>query len=307
MKIDLSEGLNLRVEGEIGKYNTLPVEYLVKLAQNLQQFLQDIAEYQLEVDGAIDLSNFKVELSGFRIGSAIPEFKFTPRIKTVTSGDVLLQRKFVNNKFENYLEVANVGDYSEIKSLIPQVATRNIIVQGLYNFTTTFGNSPFSVVQLKRNKITPVYKIHKFKTEVKDKLLTTITQSEQLKEEFDAVAKVKIIKRGGIIKRISKEMFVGKHTDTAFSTDTIVNNNRAYILASPLLCKLEKEDGYYVIESEMLGIVGTGLTIDDAEQNFSEEFHYIYLRYNQLPEKEMSDRVKRIKNILNSMISKIEE
>jgi predicted RNase H-like HicB family nuclease len=307
MKIDLSEGLNLRVEGEIGKYNTLPVEYLVKLAQNLQQLLQNIAEYQLEVDGAIDLSNFKVELSGFRIGSAIPEFKFTPRIKTVTSGDVLQQRKFVNNKFENYLEVANVGDYGEIRSLVPQVAIRNIIVQDLYNFTTTFGNSPFSVVQLKKNKITPVYKIHKFKAEIRDKLLTTITQSEELKEEFDAVAKVKVIKRGGVIKRIPKEMFIGKHADTAYSTDIIVHNNRAYILASPLLCKLEKEDDYYVIESEMLGIVGTGLTIDDAEQNFSEEFHYVYLRYNQLPEKEMSERVKRIKSILNSMITKIEE
>ena len=82
MKVNLSEGLNLRVEGEIGKYNTLPVEYLVKLAQNLQQLIQDIAQHQLEVDGSIDLSNFKVELSGFKIGSAIPEFMFTPRIKT---------------------------------------------------------------------------------------------------------------------------------------------------------------------------------------------------------------------------------
>ncbi len=307
MKINLTEGLNLRVEGEIGKYNTLPVEYLVKLAQNLQQLLQDIAEHQLEVDGAIDLSNFKVELSGFGIGSAIPEFKFTPRIKAVTSGDILQQRKFVNDKFENYLEVANGGDYSEIRNLIPQVATRNIIVEDLYNFTTTFGNSPFSIVQLKRGKITPVYKINKFKTDVKEKLITTITQSKDLKEEFDAVAKVRIIKRGGIVKRSTQETFVGKHTDTAFSTDTIVHNSRAYILSSPLLCKLEKEDDYYVIESEMLGIVGTGLSIDDAEQNFSEEFHYIYQRYNDLSEKEMSERIRRIKSIINAIVSKIEE
>ncbi|HLF45002.1 MAG TPA: hypothetical protein VI548_01155 [Chitinophagaceae bacterium] len=307
MKVNLSEGLNLRVEGEIGRYNTLPIEYLVKLSQNLQQLLQDIAEHQLEVDGAIDLSNFKIELSGFRIGSAIPEFKFTPRIKTVTSGDVLQQRKFVNSKFESYMQVANIGDYSEIKNLIPQVATRNIIVQDLYNFTTTFGNSPFSVVQLKKNKITPVYKINKFKAEAKEKLLTTITQSQESKEEYDAVAKIKVIKRGDIIKRIPQEMFVGKHADTAFSTETIVHNNWAYVLSSPLLCKLEKEDNYYVIESEMLGIVGTGLTIDDAEQNFSEEFHYIYQRYNQLSENEMSERIKRIKKIMNSIVSKIEE
>ena len=77
MQVDLTKGLNLRVEGEIGKFNTLPIEYLVKLVENLQKFLQDIAKHQLEVDGAIDLNNFKVELSGFKIGSAIPEFIFT--------------------------------------------------------------------------------------------------------------------------------------------------------------------------------------------------------------------------------------
>lgn len=307
MKINLSEGLNLRVEGEIGRYNTLPVEYLVKLAQNLQQLLQDIAQHQLEVDGAIDLSNFKIELSGFKIGSAIPEFKFTPRIKTVTSGDVIHQRRFVNDKFEGFLKVANIGNYDEIKSLIPQARTRNIIVQDLYNFTTTFGNSPFSVVELRRKRITPIYKIHRFKTEVKEKLLTKITQSEELKEEYDAVAKIKVIKRGELIKRIPKDMFIGKHADTAYSTETIVYDHKIYILSFPLLCKLEKEEGYYVIQSEMLGIVGTGLTIDDAEQNFSEEFHFIYQRYNQLSEKEMSERIRRIKNILNSIVSKVEE
>lgn len=307
MKINLSEGLNLRVEGEIGRYNTLPVEYLVKLAQNLQQLLQDIAQHQLEVDGAIDLSNFKIELSGFKIGSAIPEFKFTPRIKTVTSGDVIHQRRFVNDKFEGFLKIANIGNYDEIKSLIPQARTRNIIVQDLYNFTTTFGNSPFSVVELRRKRITPIYKIHRFKTEVKEKLLTKITQSEELKEEYDAVAKIKVIKRGELIKRIPKDMFIGKHADTAYSTETIVYDHKIYILSFPLLCKLEKEEGYYVIQSEMLGIVGTGLTIDDAEQNFSEEFHFIYQRYNQLSEKEMSERIRRIKNILNSIVSKVEE
>ena len=92
-------------------------------------------------------------MSGFKNGSAIPEVKFTPIIKTVTSGDVLQQRKFVNNKFNEFLKVANIGDYNEIKSLVPQAKTRNIIVQDLYNFTTTFGNSPFSVVELKGKRI----------------------------------------------------------------------------------------------------------------------------------------------------------
>lgn len=308
MQVDLNNGVNLRVEGEIGKHNTLPIEYLVKLAENLQKLLLDIAKYQLEVDGAIDLNNFKVELSGFHVGSAIPEFIFTPRVKTVTSGDIFEQRRFVNVKFDNYLKVANKGDYSEIKNLIPQTVIRNIIVEDFYDFATTFGNSPVSVVEIQKGKIVPIYKISKFKTEVKDKLIIRISESEDVnKIETEVLAKLKVVKRGNQIKRSTKEIFDAKHAEPGFATDIISFNNRTYILAFPLRCKLEKEDDYFLIESEMLDIVGTGKTIDDAERNFSEEFHFVYIRYNELPNKKISDRIRRIKTMLNSLVLKIEE
>jgi hypothetical protein len=307
MPVDLSNGLNLRVEGEIGKYKTLPIEYLIKLSENLQKLIQDIARFQLEADGAIDLSNFKIELAGFKAGSAIPEFVFTPRVKTVTSGDVIEQRKFISKQFSQYLSVAHKGDYTAIKNIIPQAKIRNIIVEDLYDLASTFGNSPVSVVNIKGRKITPVYKINKFKTEIKDRLITKITDSEETSLEFEGVAKVKIIKKGSRVTYTRKDTFEAKHAEPSYSTDTIVFGNRAYILAFPLRCKLEKEDNYYVIESEMLEIVGTGKTIDEAEANFNEEFHFIYIRYNQLSDKNLSLRVKRIKTILNSIVTKIED
>ena len=306
MSVDLSKGFNLRVEGEIGKYNTLPVEQLVKLAENLQKLLQDIAKYQLEVDGAIDTSNFKIELSGFKIGSAIPEFIYTPRIKAVTSGDVVEQRNFVNKKFDSYLKIANVGNYAEIKKLIPQAATRNIIVEDLYSFATTFGNSPISVVEFKKGKIIPLYKINKFKAEVKEKLLTKIIETEAVKEEYEAVAKVKVIKTGNQIKKTTKETFYTKHGEPSFSTDIINFKNKSYLLAFPLRCKLEKEEDYFVIESEMLNIVGTGKTIEEAEENFSEEFDFVYNNYCNTKDEKLGVRLQKIKTILNSLILKIE-
>ena len=307
MSIDLTKGFNIRVEGEIGKFNTLPIEHLVRLAENLQTLLQDIAKYQLEVDGAIDTSNFKVELAGFKIGSAIPEFIFTPRIKTVTSGDVFEQRKFVNTKFNSYLKIANEGNYSEIKKLIPQASIRNIIVEDFYNFATTFGNSPVSVVEFKKGKISPIYKINKFKPEIKAKLITKISETNLVKEEYEAVAKVKVIKRGNEIKRTTKDIFDTKHGEPGYATEIIVYNSISYILAFPLRCKLEKEDDYFVIQSEMLDLVGTGKTIDEAEINFSEEFDFVYKRYNQLSDNKLGDKLKRIKTILNSLVLKIEE
>lgn len=307
MQVDLTKGFNLRVEGEIGKFNTLPIEYLVKLAENLQKFLQDIAKHQLEVDGAIDLDNFKVELAGFTIGSAIPQFIFTPRIKAVTSGDVFSQRKFVNAKFDSYLKVANKGNYSEIKTLIPQAATRNIVVEDLYSFTNTFGNSPISVVDVKKGKVVPIYKINKFKFEVKEKLITRISESQESKEEYEAVAKIKVVKKGGKVTKSTKDVFDTKHGEPGYTTEVIVYENVSYILAFPLRCKIEKEDSYYVIQSEMLDIVGTGKSIEQAEKNFSEEFHFVYNRYNQLSENKLSDRIKRIKTIINSLVLKIEK
>jgi hypothetical protein len=307
MQVDLTKGFNLRVEGEIGKYNTLPIEQLVKLAENLQKLLQDIAKHQLEVEGAIDLNNFKVELSGFNIGSAIPEFIFTPRIKAVTSGDVISQRKFVNDKFESYLKIAHKGDYSEIKKMIPQAVTRNIIVEDIYDFTTTFGNSPVSVVNVKKGKIIPIYKINKFRSEVKDKLVTKISESLDIKEEYEAVAKIKVIKKGNKTKNSIKDVLDTKYGELAYPFEKITYGNKSYILSFPLRCKMEKEDNYYVIQFEMLDIVGTGKTIDDAVLSFSEEFHFVYERYNELPNKKLSERVNKIKILINSLVDKIED
>lgn len=92
------------------------------------------------------------------------------------------------------------------------------------------------------------------------------------KIETEVVAKLKIVKSGNRIKRTTKEIFDDKHAEPAYVTDKIVFNYNTYLLAFPLRCKLEKEDDYYLIESEMLDIVGTGKTIDDAEKVFLKNF-----------------------------------
>ena len=307
MAIDLNTGISIRIGGEIGKHNSLPIEHLIRLSGNLQKLLQDIAAYQLEVDGAIDLSNFKIELSGFNIGSAIPEFIFTPRVKTVTSGDVFQQRTFVSNQFDKYLNIANRGDYTDFKNIIPQAKIRNIIVEDFYSLATTFGNSPVSIVDLKNGGITFIYKINKFNSSVKAKLITKITESVVNIEQYEAVAKVRVVKRDGKATHTKTDVFDAKHAQPGFSIEIITHNDTTYSLAFPLMCKLEKEEDYFIVQSEILDIVGTGYTIDDAEKNFAEEFHFIYSRYNQVGNKMLSDRLQRIKNIMNSLVVKIEE
>lgn len=82
------EKFEIEVGGEIGKNNTLPVDYLVELAKKLQALILEIASYDLPTDQSIVLENFKLELKTFKKGSAIPGFIFTPRVQEVVVSDV---------------------------------------------------------------------------------------------------------------------------------------------------------------------------------------------------------------------------
>ena len=92
-----------------------------------------------------------------------------------------------------------------------------------------------------------------------------------------------------------------------YAPDVIVTETKNYILKYPLRCLFEKEDDYYVIQSEMLGIIGTGLTEDEAEKSFTEEFDFIYDRLKTLDDNSLTNHNRLIKNILIQIIDRIEE
>jgi hypothetical protein len=80
-----------------------------------------------------------------------------------------------------------------------------------------------------------------------------------------------------------------------------------YILKYPLRCLFEKENDYYVIQSEILDIIGTGLTVDEAEFSFAEEFNYIFNKLNSLNDDQLTEHNNQIKLFLNSYIKEIEQ
>ena len=82
--------------------------------------------------------------------------------------------------------------------------------------------------------------------------------------------------------------------------------NKCYQLNFPIRCLLENEEDYFILTSEMLDIVGTGETEQAALKSLAQEFDFIYQRYNQLPDEQLSDRLKNIKKILNLTVKHIE-
>jgi len=57
----------------------------------------------------------------------------------------------------------------------------------------------------------------------------------------------------------------------------------------------------------MLEIIGTGETENDAVKSFEQDFDYIYRRYNELEESKLSERIMRIKKIINLLVKTISE
>ena len=90
-----------------------------------------------------------------------------------------------------------------------------------------------------------------------------------------------------------------------YTPEAIDWNGKHYALQFPLPCKIENEDGVYSIISEMLDIIGTGETLPQAKQNFNQEFDFIFNRYNQLDDAQLSERLLGIKKILNLVVKNV--
>ncbi len=303
MKLDLEKGISLKIEGELGKNQTLSVDALINIAQSLQDLVLSIAKYDLPADEAIDLNNFKIELTDYQKGSSIPTFALTQNPTLITTSDCFQQRKEVSNKLNSLLNVSDKGTYYELKKIYPDPLKRNEFVEKLYNFNNSFKNSPVYIYEKDNSDFG--YKPKRFKTKTKKELIVDIEQIEQEKTEESAFARVKIIKKGNKIRNKIEEIILSDKHSLSYSPEIINVNNRQYILQFPLRCLFEKEDDFYTIENELLDVIGTGLTQDEAEQNFNEEFDFLYHRLNQLTDEQLTKRLIRIKITLNSYIKEV--
>ena len=309
MAVDFQKGVSFQIEGEMGRYNSLPIEALVKIVENLQQLIRNIALADITDASAIDLNAFKIELSAFRSGSAVPEFIFTPRVQQVITADIDKQREIVNQRFENLISISSSGQYDKIKAEYPNSQSRNGIVESLYDFSNSFGKSPVKIVNIASdNKIVPLYPVNKISIETKNKLITQIIDSDNNESIEEIIfARQKRITKGSKSRVHTLEQYSpNKSISLSYAPDVIEIDVKKYILNFPLRCNLEHEDDYYLITCEMLDIIGTGLTEEEAEKNFNQEFDFIYTRYNELKDENLSIRIINIKKILQIVVKSVE-
>lgn len=303
MIIDLEKGISFKIEGELGKHQTLSIDSLVRIAESLQELVVSIAKYDLPTNEAIDLNNFKLELTDFKKGSAIPTFILTQRIQPIITSDYKVQRKEVSEKLNLLFAISDSGNYNDLKNLYSEPIKRNEIVDKLYGFTTSFNNSPVYIYE--QGNIEENYKPKKFKASVKKNLLIDIKEIKEEKQEENAFATIKIIKKGNKTLNRIQEVILPTHHSLSYSPEIINIRDKQYILHYPLRCLFEKEEDYYIINNEQLDIIGTGLSQDEAETNFNEEFEYLFNRLNSLNDDKLNKRLTRIKYVINSYVKEI--
>lgn len=292
----------IKIEGEVGKYQTLSIDYLINLAKNLQNLIKDIANYDLPSEEAIDLNNFKLELTDFKKSSSVPVFGFTHNVQNTLQSNVRSQRELVSQKFGELMSISDKSSYLDLMKLYPEPNRRNKITDSLYGFITSLGTSPATILD---DNFKPVYKIQPFKKELHDQIVTGIVKDNESKRKLEKhiqLAKVEIIE--GKAKPKVLELFDKKYSQVLFSPEVIIIGDKIYELKFPLLCTMDTEEGVIIIENKTLGIYASGNSPDEAEDAFNEEFDYLYTRYNELSDKKLTDDVKAIKSFLNHIVKR---
>lgn len=304
MYLDFSKGISIEVKGELGRYNTLPLENLVSIFESLQNLINAIAKANVSQTSVLDLNNFKVELFGFREGSAVPQFKFTPRVQQQTiTEDLGQQRDVVNSSFSDLIGILQSGNYKRIKESYGVPAVRNEIVENLFAFTHSFSNSPVSIGDYE-NDFIPIVELKKLPAEIKQSLTTKIIENQPVIESY-GFAKLKVTTKNGKRKTKLIQSYSADSNTLSCVFESIATGERTYQLHSSLLCSIEKEDDYYLIKSELLDLTAVGDTEGQARLDFSLEFDYAYTRYNQLKNSKLSGRLLTVKKIMNTIVKNI--
>jgi len=91
----------------------------------------------------------------------------------------------------------------------------------------------------------------------------------------------------------------------SYAPEVIVAGSKQYVLKFPLRCLFEKEEGYFVIKNELLDLIGTGETEEDAKKNFNEEFDFLYNRLTTVGDETLSDRLVQVKLLFSSLVKEV--
>ena len=130
--MDLLNGVSIRIGGELTKQNTLPISALVKLANNFQDLVNEVVKSGIADETTIKMEYFQIGLSGFKVGSAVPEFRFIRQDQVVFGADIPAQQEKVSNRLAKIISISSSGDFRELKQEFKNAESCNGIIRSLH-------------------------------------------------------------------------------------------------------------------------------------------------------------------------------
>jgi hypothetical protein len=303
MEANILDGVYIRVGGKAGQTNGLPWHILENMFSHLQELIKMLAKYELETDASPNLIEFEIELFDFKPGSAVPAFRLVPKQQNELIPIVNEQKLVVAHKFDELMSIANEGNYQNFfrEDLLPEV--KHDIAEELYGFILSAEGSPLSIVRPVdgNGEFKEIYKVPKFTKEQSEKLLKPKKRRKVAEEPEQIFALVQRVGK----RRTIVDLYENKDTILSIAPVQIVLEKIIYQLHTPLLCTVQKEDGNYLIENEMLDLYAAGETIDEAEHDFYNEFDAAFKLLNSLSNEELSERLLRAKAMMNNYVKEI--
>ncbi len=305
MAIDISNGINIEILGSAGKRGVIPVKLLINISKSLQDLIHTIATYDLT--SSTHLNNFDIDFTGLKKCCAVAQYSYSPaHTQESIIEPIIQQRLSVSNKLDILLQVTDKREYGVIKELYPDGIRRNKIVESLSDFVNSPGNTPIRFVDFTEdNKIVPLFKMNSIKPEIKKSLMSDIIMDIEDEKHIRGYARIEMIEGKKKSQKVSKKYF-DPEIALVYSPHVINFHENQYFLKKPPICTIEDDDENksIIIKCDELDIYATGIDEYSAKLDFAEEFNYIFKRFNELPDEKLSLKNKKIKNYINSIVSK---
>ncbi len=302
-KPDLNKGIYIKLDGELGKYHSIPIGKLVEIAQSFQELITGLAKIKVD-QNEFDAENFVIELCDLKKGSVAPAFKFSERATTLSIvGDHKEQRLVVNEELNKILSVANTGDYGKLKVIYKNTEIRNKIVPVIYDFVQVFGDTPVKIGSFKRNKFVSGKKLVKFKDDAYTKLVGAKPKSNRKKAVYEEVAGVVQIDRSTGKTKV-KKYFEKDQSSLSYTIEKLPLDGLNKFFTFPLTVPVTiDEDKKYLIECPPLNIYVVADDMETAQRDFKDDFAYVYGKIFNTSDDELGHEMKIAKKFLHLYIS----
>lgn len=303
MEANIIDGVYVRVAGDAGKTGGLSWRIVENMFDHLQELIVLLAKYELETKASPNLKEFDIEIFDFKSGSAVPAFRLVPNPQQEIIPIIQEQKSVVAEKFNTLMSYANTGKYEDFfrKDGLPEV--RYEIAEELYGFTIAAGSSPITIVEPINGNGTfkEIYKVPRFNRHQSEYLLKPRARRRTAEEPEEIL---------GLIQRIGKrrkiiDLYENKETVLSIALQEIIVTGKIYHLYNPIVCEVQKEDGNFIIENEMLDLFAAGIDIEKAKYDFYNEFNESFQLLNSILDDNLSPRLLRAKNALNAFIKEI--